>query len=414
MRRGFAMLSAAALLAGCGTALHSSQPSPAPGTTPPNGPPAPTNASSLRGAGNLFAGRLLAQVARTQPTVALSPLSISQAVSMLLAGARGDTAGQIAAALAVRIPEPRLAQDWASLNRSLAAANGPGTKLDIADALYGQEGMAFRQAFLRMLADEYGAPLHTADFRQAATAARAAINAWVSTHTNGRIPQLVGPGDVTDLTRLVLVNAVYLNAKWAIPFQAANTAPAPFYAPGGTIQAAFMHENGPFRYLAAHGYQALELPYQGGRLAFDVLLPSGRLGELMRRIGAGGPLPLLAGLRPRYLAVAMPKLLLHSHFELGATLRVLGMPLAFEPGRADLSGIAGPPGDLYVQAAVHEAYVAVDEAGTEAAAATGISVAPTAIEKPPSLVVDVDRPFVFLVRDRTTGAILFIGAVSQP
>ena len=176
-----------------------------------------------------------------------------------------------------------------------------------------------------------------------------------------------------------------------------------------------MHQTGVFGYVQGAGYQALELPYQGGRLAFDILLPSpGGYGSLLSRLGGEGPLPLLSGLRRTQVAVALPKFRLTTHVELAGPLSAIGMRLAFDPGRADLSGIAGMPGYLYVHAVVHEAYLSVDEAGTEAAAATGIGISGTAVPAPPRTRFIVDRPFVFVLRDTRTGAVLFMGSVSDP
>jgi serpin B len=375
------------------------------------------DAASLRSGNSTFAGSLLGLLSRNQPTVALSPFSISDALAMTFAGARGETASQIAAALRFGLPPARLHAALNALGQALQSVNGRGVTLRIANALYGQRGTQFRQTFLSLLARDYGAGMRIVDFERAADAARNAIDAWVSDQTRGKIPQLLAPGDLDQLTRLVLVNAVYLNAHWGLPFESHATAPAPFHSPSGTVQVPTMHQTAGLGYLSASGYRALELPYRGGRLAFDVLLPDpGRLDQLLSAIAKNGPLELLRGLQPRRVQLALPKLLLRTRFELSSALRSLGMPLAFEPGSADLSGIAGRPGELYIKAVVHEAYLRVDEAGTEAAAATGAVAETTAAVAPVQqpVVFNVDRPFVFVIRDTSTGAILFLGVVSEP
>jgi serpin B len=373
------------------------------------------DAAALRNGNSLFAGRVLAEMARGQPNIALSPASISQTLSMAFAGARGATASQLAAALDFTLPAARLGAAFNAADRSLANVNGPETTLDVANALYGQTGQRFRQAFLDVLARDYGAGLRTADFAHATEAARAAINAWVAAQTRGKIPTLLGPGDLDPLTKLVLVNAVYLKAKWLEPFAHQDTFAAAFHAPGGTEKVPTMHQTGTFGYKQADGYQALELRYRGGRLAFDILLPgSGQLQPMLSSLASQGPLALLAGLGQTQVAVAMPKFRLRTHFELADPLRALGMRLAFEPGSADLSAIAGKPGDLYIKAVVHEAYLSVDEVGTEAAAATGVTVVGTAVPAPPPVDFVVDRPFAFVLRDIRTGAVLFTGVVSRP
>ncbi len=373
------------------------------------------DAAALRSANSAFAGRILALMARSHPNVALSPASISEALSMAFAGARGTTASQIAGALHFGLPPARLGAAFNAADLSLAQVAGPDVTLAIANALYGQRGQRFRQAFLRVLARDYGSGLRTVDFEHAADAARAEINAWISEQTRGKIAELLRPGDVDPLTRLMLVNAVYLKAKWLEPFTKAGTFAAPFHAAGGTVNVPTMHQSGTFGYLQGAGYQALELPYRGGRLAFDVLLPSpGGIGPLLERLAGQGPLALLAGLTREQVQVALPKFRLDTHFALAGALEALGMRLAFEPGLANLSGIAGNPGDLYIRSVVHEAYLSVDEAGTEAAAATGVGVSGTAVMAPPPIDFVVDRPFAFVLRDTKTGAVLFTGVVSRP
>jgi serpin B len=332
---------------------------------------------------------------------------------MTFAGARGETAAQLATALRFGLPPARLHAAFNALDQSLARVPGPGVTLRIANALYGQRGTPFQPAFLSLLARDYGAGMRTVDFKRAASAARAAINAWVADTTNGKIPQLLGSGDVNDLTRLVLVNAVYMNAKWQSPFDKMTTSPALFHAPGGTIAVPTMHQAGTFGYVRGPGYSALELPYRGRRLAFDVLLPDpGQLPSLLQTLETGSPFAALSGLKPAYVQLSLPKLLLRTRFELADGLKALGMRDAFDPARADLSGIAGRPGDLFVKAVIHQVYLRVDEAGTEAAASTGVSIGTTAVRA--AVVFNVDRPFVFAVRDTRTGAILFLGTVSHP
>ncbi|HTX07703.1 MAG TPA: serpin family protein [Solirubrobacteraceae bacterium] len=419
--RALTVIAAVMLLAGCASATRSTtgqqatKPPASVTVADPRAAPrvTPADRAALADGNARFAGRLLAQLARTHSTLALSPFSISDALAMTYAGARGSTAEQIATALDFGLPLPRLAAAFNAQAQSLAKANGPGATLEVANALFGQSGQTFRPAFLAILARDYGAAMHTVDF--ASPDAVAQINGWVSDHTAGNIPQLLTPGDVSALTRLVLADAVYLDAKWLSPFQPQNTHPDVFHAPGSTIKVPTMHQNGTFAYRSGDGYQALELPYQGGRLALDILLPSqGGLQPLLARIAASGPLPLLDGMAPEYVTVALPKFQLRTQFDLSGPLAALGMPLAFDPQRADLSGIAGAPGYLYIQHVIHEAYIDVDEAGTKAAAATGVVIGTTAVQLPPKIHFVADRPFIFVLRDKRTGAILFTGVTSHP
>lgn len=416
MLRWFALLALIApALAACGS---DRAPTPQPGLAgaPDSRAPAtvtPADAAALARGNAQFGGRLLGLLAHAKPTVVISPFSVSDTLAMTYAGARGRTAAEMANALHFRLPPDRLHAAFNALDQALAGDSTGTTKLRLAGALFGQRGTAFRQAFLSILARYYGSGMRTVDFAASQEAARAAINAWVSQATNGKIPRLLGPGDIDPLTRLVLANAVYLNARWDSPFKKEDTSPAPFYAPGGTSQVQTMHQTASFGYASRPGYRVLELPYRGGRLAFDILLPDrGGLGPLLGRIARSGPLPLLTELVPQRVALALPKMLLRTHFELAGALSTLGMPLAFSSS-ADLSGIAGSPGDLSLQHVVHEAYMRVDEAGTEAAAATGAVVGVTALPPPP-IQFDVNRPFVFVLRAPATQAILFLGAVSNP
>jgi serpin B len=403
-------------LAACGSRAS---PAPQPGEVRAAAPRAPAtvthaDAAALAAGNAQFAGRLLALLARSRPTVALSPFSISDTLAMTYAGARGRTAAEMASALDFRLPPDRLRAAFNALGQEVAAIGTGSTKLRIANALFGQRGTAFRRAFLRVLARDYGTGIRTMDFAASPDAARSAVNAWVSQATGGKIPQLLGSGDVNSLTRLLLADAVYLNARWESPFSADDTSPAPFHVPAGTIQVPTMHQAASFDYASHPGYRVLELRYRGDRLAFDILLPDpGGLRSLLGRIARSGPLPLMSGLAPQRVQVALPKLMLRTHFELADALSALGMPLAFSSA-ADLSGIAGSPGQLSIQHVVHEAYVRVDEADTEAAAATGAVVGVTALPPLPAIQFKVDRPFVFVLRDRPTQAILFLGVVSNP
>jgi serpin B len=360
-----------------------------------------------------FAGRLLAKLSQPTSTVAVSPFSVSQALAMALAGARGETAAQIASTLGTQLPAPRFLSAFNDLDHRLARDRGAAT-LQVANALYGQRGQRFRRPFLDALALYFGAAMRTVDFGSHPNAARLAINRWVSEHTSAKIPQLLSQQDVTKITVFVLVNAVYLKAKWLSPFLAADTTAAAFHTPGGVLRVPTMHQQAEFPYVRGSGYRALELPYRHSRLALDVLLPNpGRLPDLLGSLANTGPLPLLSGLASAQIQLALPKLKLRTHTELAPVLSALGMPLAFTP-QADLSGIAGRPGDLEIGAAVHEAYIRVDEAGTEAAAATGLVGVPSAGVGGPIIDFSVNRPFVFVLRDTASGAVLFTGLVSRP
>ncbi len=362
-----------------------------------------------------FGARLLETVASPRDTAVISPLSVSEALAMTLAGARGETAAQITEAVSLRLPAERLHPAFNALDHSLSALEGPGVTLNVANGLFGQRGMAFREEFLSLLAREYGAGMQTVDFAAAPEPARLAIDQWVSDRTRGKIPSLLGEGSVGKDTRLVLVNAVYLNAKWLVPFRPESTHPAPFHGPSGTVKVPTMSRTGQFGYRQVDDYQAVELVYEGERLVFDVLLPDpGAMQSLLSRLIAERIGAMLTELEPERVELSLPKLELRARFSpLNDALAQLGMPLAFTD-QADLSGIAGNQGDLYIGSVAHETYVRVDEQGTEAAAATGVTAVASAMSLQRPRELKIDRPFVFAIRDRTTGATLFLGLVSQP
>jgi serpin B len=285
----------------------------------------------------------------------------------------------------------------------------------VADGLWLQSRLRLRPAFTQTLAIGFGPALKGVDFRRAPEAARHAINAWVAAQTAGPIQHLMSPGSIAVRTALVLANAMYLKARWSNPFVTASTEPGTFFmASGARVSAPFMSQiQSPMRYSAGHGFHAIELPYRSSTLSLLVVIPSaGTLPGFERRLTTASVSRTAASLRPSLVDLRMPRFHLIAHTELDAILSALGMPIAFSP-QADFSGITTQT-PLAILAVEHGADLTVDEAGTVAAAATGISVAPTAAA--PGLVVQLtlDRPFVLFIRDDNTGAILVAGRVSDP
>jgi serpin B len=286
--------------------------------------------------------------------------------------------------------------------------------LTIANALWGQEGTLFLPEFLDTLAVHYGAGMRAVDFAGATEQARAAINDWVSDRTAGRIPELIGPGVLSGLTRLVITNAVYLDATWDSIFDPAETLEGPFTTlDGGRVTAEVMHQTHSFPYSSGDGWQAVELPYVGREIAMLVLVPdAGRFAEV--EAGLAGALPdAAAGLEDAEVVLGLPKWEFRTQASLVRLLESLGMTDAFDQTRASFSGMTGEP-DLYVSDVVHEAFVRVDEAGTEAAAATAVIMDLRAALPGDTVELEIDRPFLFALRDRSTGEILFLGRVTEP
>ena len=371
--------------------------------------------------------------------VVVSPTSIATALAMARAGARGETAAQMDAVLRSAGAD-KLAMAMNALDAALASRTGTfrvydqdGTALDvvlkIANAPFAQQGMPLVRDYLDALASRYGAGLRLVDYVADHDAARKVINAWVKKQTAGRIPSLLEEPDVTDLTRLVLVNAMYLKAPWLNPFDASNTRPAPFTRVDGSRITAPTMNLGQCQglgicslpYATGSGWRAVELPYLGDSLAMTVILPD-NLAAFERQLDQKALAGITGALRTSppgrdavyNVAVSMPRFGIETRADLAAALKALGMPLAFDAATADFTGIATLPEGLYIKKVIHQANIDVDEKGTEAAAATAVVMATGGGPETVPVVFKVDRPFLFLLRDVPTGAVLFMGRVVDP
>jgi serpin B len=349
-----------------------------------------------------------------------SPYSISVALAMTSAGAAGDTASQMANALRFGLPPAQLhpafnAYEQDLETRAQASSEGTPFELSIANSLWGQEGFEFTPAFLNLLAENYGAGMRLVDFVQDTEGARLAINAWVSDETRGRIEDLIPQGVLDGMTRLVLANAIYFKAGWLYGFNKDLTAPEPFHRlDGTTLEIPMMHQSESFAYLRGTNYQALQLPYQTGDLSMLIVLPDeAQFDDVESALSPGLLQEIAAGISPASADVSLPKFSYDSSFELNAALQALGMADAFDPARADFSGMDGAR-DLYIGDVLHKAFVAVDEDGTEAAAATAVIMKLTSAMPGEPVLFKADRPFLYLVLDTQTGSVLFLGRVVDP
>ena len=349
-----------------------------------------------------------------------SPHSISVALAMTYAGARGETAEQMADTLQFLLDQERLhpAFNWldaelASRGEGAQGKDDEGFRLNIVNAIWGQKDYGFLTTFLDVLAENYGAGLRILDFMNETEKSRLAVNEWVSEQTEERIKDLIPEGVITSLTRLVLTNAIYFNAAWEYPFDEDVTADGPFYLlDGGQVIVSMMKQTEVFGYTEGDGYQAVELQYDGGELSMIVLLPeAGNFQVFEEGLQADKASDIISGLQPTGVALTMPKFEFDSEFSLTDTLAGMGMPIAFS-GTADFSGMTGSP-DLFISEVIHKAFVSLDEAGTEAAAATAVIMDESETPGEP-IEVTIDRPFIFLIRDIETGTILFVGRVMNP
>ncbi len=368
----------------------------------------------------LFGVDLYGVLARDEGNLVFSPYSAGIALAMTRAGAAGQTLDQMTAVLHA---DAGLDEGLNAIDQALATRPGEYAwddkkvtlELATANQLWGQREFPFEDAFLTTLAAQYGAGMRLVDYKEAAEDARTRINDWVSERTQKRIPELIPGGVLTADTRLVLTNAIYLNAPWLHRFNADATAPAPFVRlDGSEVQAQMMHLSESLRYAKGSGYQAIELPYVDGSLAMLVVIPdAGRFDAVQSGLSAGLLDEVLKGLGDSEVQLALPRFEFRTQAGLKDALTELGMPVAFEGGKADFSRMSPEGKSLYIQDVIHEAFISVDEEGTEAAAATAVVVGATAAP-PEGVELTVDRPFLFVIRDTETGAILFMGRVLDP
>jgi serpin B len=344
----------------------------------------------------------------------LSPYSISTALAMVHAGARGNTQRQMGQALHFPSDLKDLHSSFAQLEKKVGEAGMQRhVQLKTANALWPQKGIIFLETFLALTRKFYGAQITPVDFGDTETA-RHAINSWVEERTEAKIKNLIAPGILNALTRLVLVNAIYFKGDWVWPFDPNLTSEASFLAKKGeSVSVPMMTGKHTFRYAEDESLQILELPYSGGDLNMLVLLPAETdgLARLEEALTVGNLDRWTKNMAEAEVDVFLPRFELSFPFRLDETLISMGMVDTFS-GNADFSGMNGM-NELFIGAMLHKAFVTVNEQGTEAAAATAMVVQLKALSFP-AIVFRADHPFVFLIRENGTGSILFIGRISDP
>ena len=442
-RLSIAVLGAASILGGCGAQSDSTSSAPVQ-ADPPSAPvqadpPAPAQADppvaveapahaadaveplpvvATASAGesiNAMAAAMYARLATSPSNLVFSPASIHGAFAMATLGARGETAAELQRALAVPAgDEARLRADGALQQRWNAPRQGRTFR--VVNRLFGEQTMHFEDPYLATLRESFASPLEPTDFRQGFAAARTHINDWVSTTTNQRIRDLLPPAALDASTSLVLVNAVYLDAHWAQPFEQCATHPAAFHTTQTTsVQVPTMHLRGSVQLAEVDGAQVVQLPYEGNDLAMRFILPpAGQENAWVTAAHLAAPSfserEVVFGI-PKFRIEPTESVALRDHVE------ALGVHQAFDEHAADFTGIATfpDPGErLYISQAYHRAFIRVDEAGTEAAAATAIVMARGGGMPMPLPEVNFDRPFLFQLVDVESGATLFLGRVTNP
>ncbi|MDD4876237.1 MAG: serpin family protein [Dehalococcoidales bacterium] len=371
--------------------------------------------------GNItFAFDLYQSLKETDDNIFYSPFSISLALAMTYAGARSDTEQQMTDTLSFILSQQHLHPAFNSLETTLNSRgegakgkNGEGFRLNIVNAIWGQKDYTFLPEFLDLLAENYGAGLRMLDFTTAPEESRVTINNWISDQTEDRITDLIPQGLINTATRLVLTNAIYFNAAWLYPFSKDITKDAPFYLLNkDKVIVPMMKQTKSFKYITGDTYQAVELPYDGNELSMIILLPdTDQFNSFESSLSLTQVNGIIEKLEQRQVNITMPKFEFKSSFSLKKALSLMGMPVAFS-GNADFSGMTGNR-DLFIADVIHKTFVSVDEAGTEAAAATAVVMELTAAPDMP-VKLTLDHPFIFFIRDIETGTILFTGRITNP
>jgi serpin B len=415
------------LLGGCGNSSTKPKPEPQPWQTfqselPRNLAPDATDEEIrelVRGSSE-FALDLYSRLTGTPGNLLVSPWSIDLAFAMTYAGARGQTGTEIAQAFRYTLGQDRLHPTFNAVDLTLKERNDPGdgaenppVEIHIVNSFWGRIGEPFRPEYLDLLATNYGSGLRCLDFLTAPEESRQTINAWVAGETRDRIRDLLPQGSIGQGTVAVLVNAIYLKAPWAIPFDSDDTTDEEFtLLDDGAVTVPMMEQLERFAYSEGDGYQALEMNYRLDKLSMVFLLPAaGRFEEFESALTETRLSEILSNLQAAGVAVKLPKFSFESTFTLSEPLKAMLMSIPFSV-TADLTGMR-ESGGLFIDEAYHKTFINVDEKGTEAAAATAVVVGETGyvVEEH---AFEANRPFLFLIRDRVTGVILFIGRVENP
>jgi serpin B len=351
---------------------------------------------------------LWGQLATADKNLALSPYSVAVALAMTVNGAAGTTRSEILDVLAADTTAD-LNSGLNPLTRHVESLADKKVALDAANQLFGQQGVPWEQDFLDALARSYGAGMRTVDFVGATEAARAAVNRWTAARTHDRIEEILPEGSVDAMSRLVLVNALYFKAPWLEPFEKSVTTDDDFHLGDGTVVSVpTMHATFGAAVGAGDGWTSVRIPYAGSALAMTVVLP-----DAGREVDADALPAILAAARPSGVELSLPRWTFRTQVALRDPLSELGMPTAFDDAHADLTGMTRTDDHLVVADVYHQVFVAVDENGTEAAAATAAVVHATS-----AIVVEhtvtVDRPFLFVIHDVEHGTPLFVGQVVDP
>jgi len=388
----------------------------------PNGVEPPGNKESLEAGENAFTLDLYKRFGKKKGNLFFSPISISAALAMTYAGAAGTTAAEMHKALRLTVDRSKVPATFhAMMKKNNPTKKKAGFELSMANRVYIKKGYGLKPRFKRTLQQYYAADAEEVDFEKSQATAKK-INGWVAKETKGRIKDLVPAQALTALTRLVLANAIYFKGDWKMAFNKKATRPREFYLDGGKrVSVDTMHQEAKLRYLASNNVQVLEMPYTGDTLSMVVVLPKKKdgLDALEKRLTAAKLRGWLSKARERKVKIYLPKFKLKWGGNINGDLIALGMRAAFSPDTADFRHInpTAKAEELYISHVFHKAFVEVNEKGTEAAAATAVVMETRGMAKhakPTTPVFRADHPFMFLIRNKKSGAILFAGRLADP
>jgi serpin B len=423
---------AALAMLGCETTAPQPEPptpatsqTPSPSTPTPNKPASDIpvkpggDAAAAVTASNTFGMNLYQELRAEDGNLAYSPASISIALAMTYAGAKGETAQEMRTTLAFPDQADALHGGWATvMSRWQGAEN---VQISVANRLFGDKKYTFEPGYLSLTKSRYGAPLEPVDFAGAPEAQRKHINDWVANKTNDLIKDLIPEDGVTSDTRMALVNAIYFKAKWLTPFDDKRTEEAAFAAPGGSVKVPMMSQTEHMKYAEVDGVKIAERPYKNSSFAAMFVLPEKEdgLAELEKKLDAKLLDRWTTALESERVAMKLPRFKIEpkAPVELEAVLLKMGMKTPFVRGKADFTGITNPPSPadrLFIEQVYHKAFVSMDEAGTEAAAATAVMMGRAGGKPSEPKSFEADRPFLFFVRDAKTGLVMFAGRVLDP
>lgn len=371
-----------------------------------------------------FALSFYNEIRQEEGNIIFSPISLSLALSMALAGAETSTEQALLTALQFSLPEDEIYPAFNALmiaieesqEKPMEESGGDEFQLNIANSIWGQAGYDFEQEFLDILARNYGAGMYLVDYMRDPENARQLINDWVEEETQEKIMDLIPPGAINTLTRLVLANAIYFNASWQHPFDKEGTENAPFITLGGAeIEVDMMRLFGErLSYFRGENFQAVDLPYLSSDFSMTVIVPDqGSFNTFENELSSELITNIQNSLISQSVNLQMPKFDYESTINANDPLAVLGMSNAFDPDLADFSGITEVE-KLFISDVLHKATITVDEEGTEAAAATAIIMRATSIDPDEPIELMIDRPFLYFIQHNPTGSILFMGRVTQP